>query len=633
MAALLDYLPSQKPKIDEVYVSQLLDNENKRKDLEKISSIVQNFRLIKPDIQITNPHHKVNTILSSWDKHEKSLHDNLVLVLSASLELRNYDVFDRSLSYRKMQSFIESALDNVGTIEGKLSALSNANVSGLENSCNQVSILKWLLQFIKATIDLALDDNDSACRIFCILTNTDNKGFSLVKQFLEKPDDILHNLLLQRTDENLLRSILEKIETYKIESYTKAFINSSGTNSSLKIHHVMSEYLERSFSVMKATADLQTKNGSSVNPKLYKPLLKALSENAGSQIALNMGREMIRLGDYDNALRCINIASQHPGLTDMNRLDILYNLSLVYLHKENYQQILNDTSNLNSISICSDSSTYGNLLCVWCDAYYILGKKREAINSIIEALDYIKPGDSIYKYVYEKFVEFVDQLQDLELEHVYGIEEIKKLAISWVDKLEAKDAKGFPEFDDVAKKEISAAVSAGSLQIILYEQIYAEVISSFRQECYKGNLEGIKSLINNNKSIFGFTTLVNSPETLFYVINGIASSKEKADVMSFLKQEKLLELDINNGFALEMAVQKNDLSLVQFLMFNNVRMLSEHDEDGILLFYAAQKNNYDMFLFLKNKDIKVDSEFLQEIEDLKISGDLIIPNNWLHEYV
>ena len=258
MAALLDYLPSQKPKIDEVHVSQLLDNENKRKDLEKIFSIVQNFRFTKPEIHITNPHSKINTILSSLDKHEKSLQDNLGLVLSALLELKNYDLSARSASYRNIPEYIDSVLGNVGTIEGKLSALSNANVSGLENSCNQVSILKWLLEFIKATVYLDLDDNDSACSIFCILTNPNNKGFRLVKQFLEKPDDILHNLLLQRTDENLLRSILEKIESYKTLAYTKAFINSSGTNSNLKNYHVMFEYLERSFSVMKATSDLQT---------------------------------------------------------------------------------------------------------------------------------------------------------------------------------------------------------------------------------------------------------------------------------------------------------------------------------------------------------------------------------------
>ena len=144
--------------------------------------------------------------------------------------------------------------------------------------------------------------------------------------------------------------------------------------------------------------------------------------------------------------------------------------------------------------------------------------------------------------------------------------------------------------------------------------------SNFYGECYSGNLEGIKSLIKKNQNFPAFIKAINSVETLFYIINGNDDSKGKESIMSYLKKENLLNLNINNGYALELAVQKDDISLVQFLMNNEVKMNS-HD-DGILLYYAAQKNDYDMFFLLKDSGIDIDSELLQDIKDLELSGDM-----------
>ncbi|CAF2233399.1 unnamed protein product [Rotaria magnacalcarata] len=111
--------------------------------------------------------------------------------------------------------------------------------------------------------------------------------------------------------------------------------------------------------------------------------------------------------------------------------------------------------------------------------------------------------------------------------------------------------------------------------------------SNFYGECYSGNLEGIKSLIKKNQNFPAFIKAINSVETLFYIINGNDDSKE-------------------------LAVQKDDISLVQFLMNNEVK-INSHD-DGILLYYAAQKNDYDMFFLLKDSGIDIDSELLQDIK-------------------
>lgn len=144
--------------------------------------------------------------------------------------------------------------------------------------------------------------------------------------------------------------------------------------------------------------------------------------------------------------------------------------------------------------------------------------------------------------------------------------------------------------------------------------------SSFYGECYSGNFKGIKSLIDHNREFVDFTKGINSVETLFYIINGNGSSEDKESVMSYLKEEKLLDLNINNGYALEIAVQKDDISLVNFLMDNGVKMNSY--EDGILLYYAAQKNNYDMFFLLKDSGIDLDQDLLKDIKGLELSGDI-----------
>lgn len=396
MVKILNCLPLQKPVIDIASISLLSDSARKLEDLKDISNIVQNFRLIKPEIDISNPHDKVNTILSSWDGATNNLQDNLNSILTSLLELNN--ITDIESRLHNIQEYIKSALESVEKIEGKLLSLSNANVGGLENYSDQVSILKWLVQFIDANIALDLEQYDSACRTFDKLTNPSGNGFRLVKQFLSNPDTISSNALLSIINRNLPDIILEKVELYKIESYTKAFIVSlSEKGKPIKINHLMSEYLEKSFSVMKSTAD-GFQSGNNVNPKLYKPLLDSLSSNYGSKIALDLGREMIRLGDYDDALECINISGKNHGLTDMNRLDILYNLSIIYLHQENYQQILNETSNLDlGAKSDAESCLYGHLLCVRGYAHDVLGDKDNSIESFIKALDYLTSDDSIYK--------------------------------------------------------------------------------------------------------------------------------------------------------------------------------------------------------------------------------------------
>lgn len=147
-----------------------------------------------------------------------------------------------------------------------------------------------------------------------------------------------------------------------------------------------------------------------------------------------------------------------------------------------------------------------------------------------------------------------------------------------------------------------------------------KVIIPFYEECYSGNLKSIELLISKNSSSPEFTNAINSIETLFYIINGNGSTKEKEDIMSYLKKENLLDLNLNNGYALEIAVQKDDVPLVQFLMNNEVKMNSY--DDGILLYYAAQKNDYDMFFLLRNNGIDIDSELLKDIRDLELSGDM-----------
>ncbi len=168
--------------------------------------------------------------------------------------------------------------------------------------------------------------------------------------------------------------------------------------------------------------------------------------------------------------------------------------------------------------------------------------------------------------------------------------------------------------------ETLAIVDIRLLQLEVYEKMHETEIRSFREKCYSGNLMEIQSLIDANKSVPSFAILVNKPETLFYIINGKANSREKAAVMDYLKKESLLDLNINNGFALEAAVQLNDISLVQFLMSEGVKMPPY--EDGILLFYAAQQNDYDMFFLLKSSGIQVDSELLGDIKELELTGAL-----------
>lgn len=159
------------------------------------------------------------------------------------------------------------------------------------------------------------------------------------------------------------------------------------------------------------------------------------------------------------------------------------------------------------------------------------------------------------------------------------------------------------------------------LQLEVYEKLYEGEISSFRGACHVGDLERIQRLVDENGSSLGFATLVNGPETLLYIINGKACSQAKKDIMSDLERKKFLDLNMNDGFALEVAVQKDDISLVQFLMSKGVKMPSY--EDGILLFYAAQQNDYDMFFLLKNSyGIEIDQEILGEIKVLELSGAL-----------
>ena len=174
---------------------------------------------------------------------------------------------------------------------------------------------------------------------------------------------------------------------------------------------------------------------------------------------------------------------------------------------------------------------------------------------------------------------------------------------------------------DTLPEEISSLVDIKLLGREVYEKMYEKEIQCFREECYTGNLIKIRNIVEENKSVTGFTTLVNAPETLFYIMDGkYSSSKDKIAIMSYLKVEHLLDLNMNNGIALEMAVQKDDISLVQFLMSEGVKMLSY--EDGILLFYAAQQNDYDLFFFLKNTGIQIDQELLEEIKVLELTGDM-----------
>lgn len=153
-------------------------------------------------------------------------------------------------------------------------------------------------------------------------------------------------------------------------------------------------------------------------------------------------------------------------------------------------------------------------------------------------------------------------------------------------------------------------------------------ISSFHSKCYSGKLEDIKFLIDKNKNSTAFIDGVNNVETLFYIINGSGSGNIKKDIMIYLKTQNLLDLNINHGYALELAVQMDDISLVTFLMDNGVKM--EADEDGILLYYAAQKNNSKMFDLLSSSGIVADQDLLNDIQELELSGDMKVIVEHLH---
>lgn len=146
-------------------------------------------------------------------------------------------------------------------------------------------------------------------------------------------------------------------------------------------------------------------------------------------------------------------------------------------------------------------------------------------------------------------------------------------------------------------------------------------IHSLYQYCYSGNLEEIKILVNQNADSKNFIAMINDIETLFYIINGFARTKVKEDIMVFLKDNCALDLNKNNGYALEMAVQTNDIDLVKFLIINDVKMINY--EDRILLYYAAEKGNYDMFFMLKRVfNINLDSELVKDIRELNLTGEL-----------
>jgi hypothetical protein len=144
-------------------------------------------------------------------------------------------------------------------------------------------------------------------------------------------------------------------------------------------------------------------------------------------------------------------------------------------------------------------------------------------------------------------------------------------------------------------------------------------IEDFYTKCYIGNLQDIKDFIESIKNNTYFNiNIINTPETLFYIINGLSTSRDKESIMSYLKNTNLLDLNINNGFALEISVQKNDVYLTQFLINEGVKMRPY--DDGILLYYAARNNNYDMFFLLKNSGINIDAELLRDIKELNLDN-------------
>ena len=148
-----------------------------------------------------------------------------------------------------------------------------------------------------------------------------------------------------------------------------------------------------------------------------------------------------------------------------------------------------------------------------------------------------------------------------------------------------------------------------------------ETIKSFLYEkCYCGDLAMVKKIVNENLESTLFLNMVCDIETHFYIINGIGTTKQKQDIMIFLKTCTPFDLNKNMGYALEMSVQKNDINLVNFLIHNGVKM--EPGEDGILLYCAAEKNNYDMFFLLVNNGVELTADVITDIKELPLQGTL-----------
>lgn len=147
-----------------------------------------------------------------------------------------------------------------------------------------------------------------------------------------------------------------------------------------------------------------------------------------------------------------------------------------------------------------------------------------------------------------------------------------------------------------------------------------QTINNFYKYCYLGDITNIVKSIEKSKYLIKHT--INGIKALRCIIESNISDELKQCVMLNLSQNNLLDLNLNNGYALEMAVQKNNISLVNFLINNEVKITPD-DDAGILLYYAAKQNNYDLFSLLKGqKGIKLNDEIKRYIKELTLIGDM-----------
>ncbi len=323
--------------------------------------------------------HNIQGIFAKLKKQQDKLKIDLQSVLS---ELVKED----GPNIDEMAKFIDEIVQTLGKIDGNLYNLSrNSQVQkGSLQELNQdiqfIKISEWLLKFLQANIAMQQNNHSKACDIFDELTRN-NKSFHLVKQALLgiKPEDI-NNIDLSQY---LPAKILEHCELLKIEAYFKRWVGDIDAG----IPRILLQHLEDSVLVMKEAVEDR-----SVLAESYKKLFNAVTEKTSAKLLSCIGGELVALGSDEYALECLQqadrVLKQAGSRDSFLQLDIAYNMSLAYMHLENYIQVLTTINLLPKLLESSVPGRYSDILYLKAVTFKHLGEQKKVFEYFYKALEY-----------------------------------------------------------------------------------------------------------------------------------------------------------------------------------------------------------------------------------------------------